>query len=1128
MRFKRKIIAVILLIAMIVVCTQHFGDAKECDAMSKYAMEYSNGNTIKKVDVSKDNVIGDALLDKQEKENKDYFVSDILIDEDRKSATVNYQALTDVELVVAIYDETEQQMITSVNTVVCKSEHSVILKIKTDIPKFFIAKAYLTDVDSHVPVSIPYKTELYTEQIQQLRSKTVDDFDEKRVVNLDNDKTTNYAVYQEDVVSVTETEKADIVYEQSNGNYLVKNPSKKVLDLKKGDIFSCKLLTGEIIVLYIDSIYMNGNDIVVKKDNKKELGLSDVFETVKIEDDGKTNDLYVDDTELDENLTCEKMQKQQNKKELKRVSGEVEKERAIKYIIGRDKKDDDTDKNISGKISGNLIFELNTKLKVYLTLSYQYISYTVEYDVKLAVVVEGGFAHDFKLGRIEIPTSIPGVVMEIKPSIPLEFKGKGTFSTKLGGVLGVGYDSDTKRMQNKCEYPSLTKGFEPEVTFGVGLKGEISLEILSEDLASTTLENSIMVIISAKKDDLSSSDLIKHECSQCLAGNVKLQFEGKAKMKITNLVELERTLLNVNVKLTDWYFSKTFNEFKFTRCPHKKYKISVKVQDENKNKVVGIELNGTGLEKNPVTDQNGEVSFYEPDGKYIFKVKTLNLQGNCKVNVAGESKKIILTVHKKEDITEKFELFGDAMRMSNGQIRLTPMSTWKGGSAWYKRPIETSGGFTVNFEYYAGGGRDDAYGGADGIVLNLSSATGIGAQGQVMGFVGGYGIELDSYKYNPGDPDGKHIALIHGEVSNHIVSVIDNRVDDSAWHGITVNYKDNKIEVFIDDQKILQRSNINLEKNVYVGLSAATGAGYNVHYVRNFDISTVSEDVSVFKNYSIVKGMKRSAEYQEKDDKIVAEFNDLDPNKSYLIVDAKNLGAPRLMDDDNLLYINQGQSDNQGHLSFVFNKPESEFSEFCLFAMQKNEDNDKQEPTPAATPTVKPTAVPTVLPTSKPTVTPTAVPTKQPTATPTVKPTTVPTVIPTLKPTIAPTVTPTSLPTKQSTVMLSITSGNKSVIAKVSNKKTLPKVNLRVPKHKKSRKLVVRWNAVKGAKGYQLQYALNKKFKKKKSIQTKKTKYTIKKLKKKKTYYIRVRAYKMNGKKKVYGKWSTVKAVKRK
>ena len=182
----------------------------------------------------------------------------------------------------------------------------------------------------------------------------------------------------------------------------------------------------------------------------------------------------------------------------------------------------------------------------------------------------------------------------------------------------------------------------------------------------------------------------------------------------------------------------------------------------------------------------------------------------------------------------------------------------------------------------------------------------------------------------------------------------------------------------------------------------------------------------------------------------------------------------------------------------------------------------EKEVAPDTTPT------PTISPTPTPTVTPTAVPTKQPTATPTptVKPTAVPTAIPTLKPTIAPTVTPTSPPTKQSTVMPSITSGNKSVIAKVSNKKTLPKVNLRVSKLKKGRKLVVRWNAVKGTKGYQLQYALNKKFKKKKSIQTKKTKYTIKKLKKKKTYYIRVRAYKMNGRKKVYGKWSTVKAVK--
>ena len=125
-------------------------------------------------------------------------------------------------------------------------------------------------------------------------------------------------------------------------------------------------------------------------------------------------------------------------------------------------------------------------------------------------------------------------------------------------------------------------------------------------------------------------------------------------------------------------------------------------------------------------------------------------------------------------------------------------------------------------------------------------------------------------------------------------------------------------------------------------------------------------------------------------------------------------------------------------------------------------------------------------------------------------------------------VTPKPAATEPPTVISSIVTNKSGNTGKTSSKKTLPKVKLRVLKNEKGKKLVVKWDVVKGAKGYQLQYALNKKFKKKKSVQTKKSKYTIKKLKKKKTYYIRVRAYKMNGKKKVYGKWSKVKAVKRK
>ena len=78
----------------------------------------------------------------------------------------------------------------------------------------------------------------------------------------------------------------------------------------------------------------------------------------------------------------------------------------------------------------------------------------------------------------------------------------------------------------------------------------------------------------------------------------------------------------------------------------------------------------------------------------------------------------------------------------------------------------------------------------------------------------------------------------------------------------------------------------------------------------------------------------------------------------------------------------------------------------------------------------------------------------------------------------------------------------------------------------------VTWKKVSGVKGYQIQVATDKKFKKnKKTVNIKKqktTKTTIKKLKAKKKYYVRVRTYKIVNGKKVYSFWSKVKSVKTK
>ncbi len=64
-----------------------------------------------------------------------------------------------------------------------------------------------------------------------------------------------------------------------------------------------------------------------------------------------------------------------------------------------------------------------------------------------------------------------------------------------------------------------------------------------------------------------------------------------------------------------------------------------------------------------------------------------------------------------------------------------------------------------------------------------------------------------------------------------------------------------------------------------------------------------------------------------------------------------------------------------------------------------------------------------------------------------------------------------------------------------------------------------------GVKGYKIRWCDARDFQGYEEKTIKKTSYTIKGLSKGK-WYIKIRAYKMNGTKKVWGKWSTVKTVK--
>ena len=100
--------------------------------------------------------------------------------------------------------------------------------------------------------------------------------------------------------------------------------------------------------------------------------------------------------------------------------------------------------------------------------------------------------------------------------------------------------------------------------------------------------------------------------------------------------------------------------------------------------------------------------------------------------------------------------------------------------------------------------------------------------------------------------------------------------------------------------------------------------------------------------------------------------------------------------------------------------------------------------------------------------------------------------------------------------------------SETSTKASAPKAvkGLRIV-NQKPLKLIITWLPDTTVKGYEVQYAMDKKFTRSLKKKTVKTTYcTVKKVKRSKTYFVRVRAYKLQGTKKIYSKWTKVKKIK--
>lgn len=123
---------------------------------------------------------------------------------------------------------------------------------------------------------------------------------------------------------------------------------------------------------------------------------------------------------------------------------------------------------------------------------------------------------------------------------------------------------------------------------------------------------------------------------------------------------------------------------------------------------------------------------------------------------------------------------------------------------------------------------------------------------------------------------------------------------------------------------------------------------------------------------------------------------------------------------------------------------------------------------------------------------------------------------------------PSSSNTPSVTKKPSASSDTQDASSETSTKASAPKAvkGLRIV-NQKPLKLIITWLPETTVKGYEVQYAMDKKFTRSLKKKTVKTTYcTVKKVKRSKTYFVRVRAYKLQGTKKIYSKWTKVKKIK--
>lgn len=595
-------------------------------------------------------MIADAISKQAAEQNSDAacHISGLIIDKENMTAEVSFVTDEDAEIMVSIFDGKQSALYASGKQKVTPAEHSTTVKIAcrdgiNSVPDIFTGKAYLLDRDSHEPLCDPFTTSEYTKEIMDLKASTTEDFPEDRVLNLDSDTETNFAVYSDEISVIEENAGKNQITDNGDGTYTVTNADSSFTSLISGDKLSYTDSDGNVLLLTVSKISVNGSTVTIWKETKEE-DLTDYFDYLKIEVTDQNVPLDIDESTMDEGvefLGCDV----DTQGELPAAGAEGEGSLSHSLAFQIKKKIHKTEDDKAGvDIKGELNLQLKSTLKYYLSSNYQELLFKIDCSISVSGEISGKLEEKLPLARVEI-LILPCVSAGFTPAFVVRGTGAVKWTLEWKETVGVAYDT-----KNGCrdagEAPTTTAKAEISKTIFVGIEATPYVCIVNENLCKTSLETSAGIEV--KRTQSGNLDNTKiHKCKDCIAGSVKCKVTVKAKLDLVKgTVSMEAVLVSLEAKLFDYYRSATYNESGYGSCPHVYYKTKISVDDKSGTVVpqawitpMRVGDNGPAAVKF-LTDKDspeitsvaagtdGTAVVYLQKGDYVFHAKTDEL--SCK------------------------------------------------------------------------------------------------------------------------------------------------------------------------------------------------------------------------------------------------------------------------------------------------------------------------------------------------------------------------------------------------------------------------------------------------------------------------------------------------------------------